>query len=90
MQSDPAFIFTSEPDNFSSTATQSGDSWRVNIKFWHTNHHHSNKESLATAAAAQKEIRKGREILYKSPFPVEIVLIFPHIRITSVFKILGE
>lgn len=33
---------------------KSGDSWRVNMKFWHTNHHHSNKDSLATAAATQK------------------------------------
>lgn len=67
----------SETDNLCGTATQSGDSSRVNIKFWHTKHHHSNKDSLATAAAAQKEIGKGGRILYKSPFPVKIIFLFP-------------
>lgn len=66
--SDTAFIFTSEPDNLCGTATQSGDSLRVNIKFWHTNHHHSNKDSLATAAAARKEIERGGESCTKVHF----------------------
>lgn len=65
----------SETENLCGTATQSGDSSRVNIKFWHTKHH-SNKDSLATAAAARKEIGRGGGILYKSPFPVKINLIF--------------
>lgn len=63
-QSDTSFIFMSETDNLCGTATQSGDSPRVNIKFWHTKHHHSNKDSLATAAAARKENWKGRGRAY--------------------------
>lgn len=63
-QSDTSFIFMSETDNLCGTATQSGDSPRLNIKFWHTKHHHSNKDSLATAAAARKENWKGRGRAY--------------------------
>lgn len=62
----------SEADNLCGTATQSGDSSRVNIKFWHTKYHHSNKDSLATAAAAQEKIGRGGVILYESPFPGKI------------------